>query len=93
MTQPLHHWLLLLVDILAVYRLTRLITEDVITLPIRDRVRNRLTLHEFLTCPWCVSPWLAALLLACQHLAPTVTNFIALALALSAVAGLISERA
>lgn len=55
-------WLLVLLTVLAVARVTRLINEDVIF----DRPRSWVVLHapgkvEYLiTCPWCVSVWVGA---------------------------------
>jgi hypothetical protein len=49
-------------------------------------------LAEFLGCPWCVSPWLAAAVVACQALAPHVWLYAAAVLAFSAVAGLLAEH-
>jgi hypothetical protein len=89
-------WLLVVLTLLAVYRLSRLVTGDYITRPMRTWVNehygeNRLS--YFVTCDWCVSFWLGALL------APVVVwwgdNRVVLAallaLAASAVAGLLAE--
>lgn len=69
-------WLVLVVTALAVFRLTRLVTSDTITEPLRARVLNgpttysraqrkpsaaRVRLYDFITCAWCVSMWIAAL--------------------------------
>lgn len=70
----------------AVIRLTRLITHDTITAPLRAAaarydVRNRLALHKpphpgpgpalsFVTCPWCISIYVAGVLFAAYGLAP-----------------------
>lgn len=55
--------LLLALYALAIMRLTRLINADEITDPIRMWAANKYgpesTLYYFLTCPWCVSIWLA----------------------------------
>ena len=59
-------WLLVLLTILAVFRLTRLVNEDAITAPLRRwLVGYDGELEEgevgrwgyFITCPWCVSIW------------------------------------
>lgn len=42
---------------LALYRLTRLITADAITEPLRDRAPGWMS--PMLGCPWCLSMWLA----------------------------------
>ena len=60
-------WLLIVFGIImATTRWTRVITEDRIGLPIRQRVLNRFGEHHWATylvlCPWCVSPYIATLL-------------------------------
>ena len=50
-------------DILAVSRITRLITEDEITRPIREAIVGRKPegqLAYLITCPLCVSVWVGA---------------------------------
>jgi hypothetical protein len=44
----------------------------------------------FITCPWCVSVWAGAVVVVLTKYLPTGWQWIALALAFSAVAGLIS---
>lgn len=87
----------LLVDALAVYRLTRLLIRD--TLPPIPRVRDYVlarwpdrALTELVVCPWCISFWLAAAVLAATMLAPAIWMLFALTLAWSAVAGFASTR-
>jgi hypothetical protein len=58
----------------------------------RIMVAARPRLAEFLSCPWCVSPWLAAAVTACQALAPAVWLYPSCVLAFSAMAGLLSEH-
>jgi hypothetical protein len=59
-------WLMVVLTILAVFRVTRLVNEDTITAPLRRWVVGRdgeLEPDEvgrwgyFITCPWCVSIW------------------------------------
>ena len=85
---------LLLLDALAVFRLTHLLTSDSITAPLRERIRKggRLMLIEFSTCPWCVSPYIAGAVVALQRFAPTVCLYVSMVLAFSAVAGLLEEH-
>jgi len=63
-------WLLVVLTIGAIARLTRLVTGDTITHPIRDRIHERSFretrsqglwhwLDDLLTCPWCTSIWLS----------------------------------
>ena len=64
-------WLLVVLAIGATMRLTRLVNEDAITEPIRSwffrRDGDELEPDEigrwayFITCPWCVSIWVGAL--------------------------------
>lgn len=104
-----HSATLLLLDSLAVFRLTRLVVADTITAPLREKLGGRRAatsmtmggermmvaarprLVEFITCPWCISPYLAVLVVAAQALAPAVWIFPSAVLAFSAVAGVISQ--
>jgi len=48
------------VDVVAVYRLARLVAVDQISGGVRDRVEGRWPLAgEGLSCVWCVSVWVA----------------------------------
>ena len=47
---------------------------------------------EFITCPWCVSFWIAIGVVMLQTLTPTVCLYVTAILAFSAVAGILSER-
>jgi hypothetical protein len=80
-------------DALACYRLTRLIVADGLTAPLRDRVVQigRPMLTEYITCPWCVSPPIAGMVVLAQSLVGGVWIYLAAVLAFSAVAGLLSE--
>jgi hypothetical protein len=55
----------LLTDSLALWRLTRLVTADELTAPLRERAqswaleRRKPMLHYLLGCPYCMSVWLA----------------------------------
>lgn len=91
-------WLWLLVDGLATYRLARLVTQDTILHRPRQWVTNRWPprpgrLSELTVCPWCCSSWLGAGVLAATRYVPSVWWWVGIPLALSAVAGYLSERA
>lgn len=106
-----HSAVLLLLDALAVARLTRLVVTDTILAPLRARligsrpsttrdlggerilVAARPRLAELLSCPWCTSPYLAAIVVACQALAPAVWIYPSAILAFSLLAAMIAERA
>jgi Protein of unknown function (DUF1360) len=84
----------LLVDALAVYRLTHLIVDDTITAPFRAWTLEHwpgwpLTL---VTCSWCISIWIGGCAVALTALAPGVWQYPAYGLALSGVAGFLQER-
>jgi hypothetical protein len=89
----------LAVGALAVHRLTRLITEDTLTGPLRVRVARRggstaagpSTAEAFIHCPWCVSVWVAAGWAALTVVAPAVAAPAGAALAWSSAAGLLSS--
>jgi hypothetical protein len=83
----------LVVMALAVARLTGLITEDKITEGIRERLLDRLDedskLAYLITCPWCVSIYLAipAAVLVWWHSDNPVAMIPAIVLAFSQIAG------
>lgn len=87
----------LLVDALAVYRLTRLITRD--SLPPIQHARNRVLdrwgtspWSELAVCPWCMSVWIAGPVIVARLETPTWWSPLALLLAYSTVTGQLSER-
>lgn len=83
--------LVLLVDGLATYRVTRLITEDHAPLgPVRDWVMDRWPnspLANWMNCPWCAGLWVAVGVTATRTLAPQWWPRAASTLALSAITG------
>src|SRR5438067_2272900 len=87
----------------ATYKLTRVITRDRVTAPLRapfvrfERLAGRAEVSEhargsglrraigdLVTCPFCASPWTAALMLAGALLAPGAARTVAAILAVSA---------
>ena len=79
---------------LATYRLTRLITRDSITEPIREwiwrrRPPEKSKIGYLFTCEWCMSIWTASPLIA-SSMITAVTDVVAAVLALSAAAGLLT---
>lgn len=105
------NWLTLAVMIGATLRLTRLITHDTITAPLRAAAARRdarqraagkqPTTHPpgpgrwltFLTCPWCISVWVSALVFGLYAAAPdhckTDLGYVYGALTASLAAGLV----
>lgn len=83
----------LAVGALAVHRLTRLVVEDEVTRPWRERVEQtdpEGRLAYFVTCPWCVSMWIGAGWAALTVAAPAVAAPLGAALAWSSATGLLS---
>lgn len=86
----------LLILILGVFRITRLIIEDTILEPVRERTVFRLDprskVRELLDCPWCLGFWLSMLAVISWAADPTVTGWVLLPFAISAGVGIIAER-
>lgn len=95
----------LTLDGLATYRLTRLVTRDVITEPIRERIDKELDLlassrvaekgfteeiKYAMRCDWCASVYVAAVVLICRRYFPRTWGKLAFVLAGSAVAGFLA---
>lgn len=83
-----------LIDALAVARITRLITKDKIAEPLRDRWAARYVASDqmsyLITCPWCVSVYVALAVSAARAAVPG-WRYLARALASSQIAGLIAN--
>lgn len=85
------------IDSLATYRLSRLVTTDTITEPVRNKIWDKFSPQEtklgyLITCNWCTSIWMGAGVAVARELAPKTWNVAATALAASAVTGIISDR-
>ena len=85
------------ISALATYRLTRLITTDEISAPIRDKIwkahpPEKSRLGYALTCNWCSSVYAASALQISRMIAPRTTTTVETILALSAVAGLLAAH-
>lgn len=85
-----------LADTLATYRLTKLVLDDKIADPVRNRILAGRDpdkgLAFAITCPWCSSPYIAAGIVAARRYAPRWWGPVADILAMSAVTGLLFER-
>jgi hypothetical protein len=97
----------LLVDVAATARLTRLVLDDEITAPAREKALEALIdlgerrpdlkpvtdkLEYLLSCPWCVSIYAGLLIFTLRKAAPGVADVVSGALAASAVTGLAYSR-
>lgn len=87
--------IVLLTLTLATFRLSRIITTDQISAPVRDLIWKRFPpntqIGYLLTCNWCTSIWAASLLTIGCILIPTVFFLICVVLTLSALTGIISD--
>lgn len=91
-----------LIAALATYRLTKLVIDDEVVAELRQAAYDKISglppgtlrnkLEYFLGCPWCVSIWAAASLYILSRTSPSLYNFYASTLGLSAATGLIYER-
>jgi hypothetical protein len=88
--------LTLLSDTLAVYRLTKLVTDDKITEDLRDLIFEKLPrghkLSYLITCGWCVSIWAALAIFTLRKVSPETADFLSAVLATSAVTGVAYSR-
>lgn len=86
------------VDALAVHRLTKLVIDDHITEPLRNKVYERFgdpsesKISYLVGCPWCVSVYMGLGVSVARTVAPGVWRPLAYALALSSLTGLIEEH-
>jgi hypothetical protein len=78
-------------DIIATYRLTKLVMEDKIAEDFRDYIYERFPrdskISYFIGCPWCVSIWAGAVIFALRRLDPQVADIVSGILTASALTG------
>ncbi|WP_187366756.1 DUF1360 domain-containing protein [Nocardioides dongxiaopingii] len=95
-TPPQRDAVSLLVDALATYRLVKLVKDDKIAEPVRDRVveaqgpPDRSKVSYLVHCPWCLSIYFGAAVTLARHRWPGPTALVSRSLALSSMAGLAS---
>lgn len=82
----------LLLDIIAVYRITKLIIDDDIMNEFRQMVWKRYPADStkigyLITCPWCTSIWAGIAVFTLRKVDPNFTDYLSSILASSAVAG------
>ncbi len=85
--------LLALLTVLAAYRLTRLVTADSISLPLRIRLESRPFVGGLVSCPWCLSVWLSPIVAGVAVCWPDnrAVWVVLLALSASAVTGMLAR--
>jgi hypothetical protein len=81
---------------LAVFRITRLITTDVIADKLRDKIWAKYPIHKngpgyIITCDWCTSIYVSSLVVLMYKITAEPTIAVCSVFALSAVAGLMSR--
>lgn len=87
-----------LADTLATHRLTKLVIDDYITEPLRDRVYKKFgspqdsKVSYVVGCPWCVSMYIGIGVSAARTIAPKAWRPLAYALAFSSVTGWVEEH-
>lgn len=81
---------------LGAFRLTRLVTTDAITEPLRQKIWSKFPPNTFLgyliTCNWCFGMYVAVLFTLGYFLVPVAMYVVSLVLSISAVIGLISNK-
>jgi hypothetical protein len=80
----------LILDIVATYRLTKLVMEDKITEDLRDFIYEHFPsskLSYLIGCGWCVSIWAAIVIFAIRRFYPQYADTLSSVLAASAVTG------
>jgi len=83
-------------DVLATYRLTKLVMEDKITEDLRFLIYSKLPsdskLVYLLNCPWCVSIWAGLVIFTLRKVSPDTADIVSGLLAASAVTGVVYTK-
>lgn len=80
----------LLIDIVATYRLTKLVMEDKAAEGLREFIYTHFPngkLEYLVNCPWCISFWAGLTIFVLRRYYPEAANLLSSALAASAVTG------
>ena len=82
---------------LATYRISKLFVDDIIFENFREKIFEKFPPEStktgyFFTCYWCTSMWVATLLTIGFILIPSVMLMVCLPFAISAIAGIVSEK-
>lgn len=85
-----------LTDIVATYRLTKMIMEDRITEDLRALVYTKFPrdskMSYLMGCPWCISIWAGAAIFTLRKVSPETANIVSGLLAASAVTGVVYTK-
>lgn len=83
----------LLLDVVATYRLTKLMLDDTIMDDVRNKIWDRYPpestkIGYLFTCPWCMSIWTGALIFGLRKVNPEIATYTSSLLTASAVTGI-----
>jgi hypothetical protein len=83
-------------DLLATYRLTKLVMDDEITQDLRMAIYTKFPQNSkisyFIGCPWCVSIWAGAVIFTLRNVNPDGADIVSGLLAASAVTGVVYTK-
>lgn len=83
-------------DIIATYRLTRLVMEDRVTEDLRNLVYENFPrdskVSYLLGCAWCVSIWAGLAIFTLRRVSPQTADIVSGLLAASAVTGVVYNK-
>jgi hypothetical protein len=81
---------------LAAFRVTRVITTDVVFETVRERIWKRFPPSKgfgyLITCDWCTGFYISILFVIAYLLVPTIVFVVSLVLSISAIIGLLANR-
>jgi hypothetical protein len=81
---------------LAAFRVTRVITTDVVFEAVRERIWKRFPPSKgfgyLITCDWCTGFYISILFVIAYLLVPTIVFVVSLVLSISAIIGLLANR-
>lgn len=83
-------------DLLATYRLTKLVIDDKLTEDLRNLIYEKFPpnskLAYLIGCPWCVSVWAGATIFTLRKISPDTADVVSGLLAASAVTGVVYTK-
>lgn len=83
-------------DILATYRLTKLVIDDKLTEDLRKVIYEKFPsdskLVYLIGCPWCVSVWAGLTIFTLRKISPDTADIVSGLLAASAVTGVVYTK-
>jgi hypothetical protein len=81
---------------LAAFRVTRVITTDVVFEPVRERIWKKFPSSKgfgyLITCDWCTGFYVSIAFVLAYLLVPVIVYVVSLVLSISAIIGLLANR-